>query len=264
MSGFDWLLCPQCGNGLVVEDRAARCDRGHSVDRARQGYLNLLGRAQGANADTPDMVARRHAFLSSGHYSPIADAVSQRSSGSAAVVEVGAGTGWYLARVLDALPSAEGLGVDVSVAAAKRLAKCHPRARAIVADAWQPLPIASAVADVVLSIFAPRNPEEFARVLGPKGRLVVVTPRADHLREARERFGLLGIEADKQQRLASTLGPWFTETEAEDLDVPMVLAPGELVNLVGMGPNAFHDHSADVQEPFEVTARVRISSWQKR
>ena len=34
--------CPVCGGPLVREERAYRCEKGHSYDLAREGYTYLL------------------------------------------------------------------------------------------------------------------------------------------------------------------------------------------------------------------------------
>ena len=52
----------------------------------------------------------------------------------------------------------------------------------MVADSWARLPVRDAAVDRVLVVFAPRNGRD-RRVLRPGGRLVVVTPAADHLAE---------------------------------------------------------------------------------
>ena len=64
----------------------------------------------------------------------------------ALVLDAGTGTGCYLAGVLDALPAATGLGLDVSKPALRRAARAHPRAGAVLADLWRPLPVADAAA----------------------------------------------------------------------------------------------------------------------
>lgn len=262
--GFDWLLCPHCREPLQVDGPVAHCAHGHSYDLARHGYLNLLGRAQGLNADSAEMVARRDAFLARGHYVPIAEALVTQvgQPPGARILEVGAGTGWYLARVLDTLPEAAGLGMDVSVPAARRLARCHGRARAVVADAWQPLPLRDGCCDVLLSVFAPRNPAEFARVLAPAGRMVTVTPRPGHLRDARERLTLLEVEPDKGQRMERTLGEFFDRGESVDVDIDLELSSEEMADLVGMGPNAHHAHK--VPEAMAVRAEVAVTTWHPR
>ncbi|MDR2566118.1 MAG: hypothetical protein LBC97_08695, partial [Bifidobacteriaceae bacterium] len=57
------------------------------------------------------------------------------------ILDLAGGTGYYLAEVLDAIPAARGLVLDLSPAAAKRAARCHPRAGAATADAWERLPL---------------------------------------------------------------------------------------------------------------------------
>ena len=56
------------------------------------------------------------------------------------LLDLGAGTGQYLAHVLERLPGEVGLALDVSKYASRRAAKAHPRASAVLADAWQALP----------------------------------------------------------------------------------------------------------------------------
>lgn len=239
MSGFDWLRCPHCAEPLTRGDGALRCSTGHAFDVARQGYANLLGRAAPANADTPRMLDARARFLAAGHYAPLADAVAARLDGALRIIEVGAGTGHYLARALDAHPDAEGLATDVSVAAAKRAARAHHRAMSIVADTWAGLPLRDGVADAVLCVFAPRNPSEFERVLAPGGRLVVAVPTAAHLADVRALYGLLGVAADKAETVAASLPGWDMD-RPETLTAPLDLTAAEVADLIAMGPNAFH------------------------
>lgn len=243
MSGLDWTRCPHCHEPLARVDKTLRCPGGHSYDIARQGYVNLLGRAAPANADTPVMLEARGRFLAAGHYLPIAQAIGELIGSARSIVEVGAGTGWYLAQALDCAPAAEGLGTDVSPAAAKRIARCHPRAEAIVADTWAGLPIRDGAADLVLCIFAPRNEAEFARILKPGGRLIVVVPRPDHLAELRGRDALLEVAPDKADGLISSLtADGWTLLEERNVANRLDLSGPEVVDLEGMGPNAFHGH----------------------
>ncbi|MHA6525373.1 putative RNA methyltransferase [Tessaracoccus sp. G1721] len=239
MSGLDWLRCPHCGAPLHRDARALRCPSGHAFDVARQGYVNLLGRAAPANADTPAMLDARDRFLAAGHYSPVADAVAAAVGDARRIVEVGAGTGYYLARALDVHPDAEGLATDVSTAAARRAARAHPRAASIVADTWAGLPVADGAADALLCVFAPRNPAEFARILTPGGRLVVVVPRAGHLAELRAGYGLLEVAPDKADALIASLTGWRVAA-SDTVERRLELTAEAVADVIGMGPNAFH------------------------
>ena len=39
----DIRICPVCGEKLNSSPRGLACSRGHSFDRAKEGYVNLLG-----------------------------------------------------------------------------------------------------------------------------------------------------------------------------------------------------------------------------
>src|SRR6185503_17875502 len=136
---------------------------------------SLLGgeRARAAPGDTPEMVAARERFLGSGHFQPLAtalgDLLEHGFAGQGSIVDLGAGTGWYLAALLDRFPDATGIALDVSKPALRRAARAHPRAAAVGCDAWGPLPLRDHVAGAVLNVFAPRNAAEIARVLAPDG-----------------------------------------------------------------------------------------------
>ena len=206
------LRCPHCRADLGLGDsgRAVSCPNRHSFDTARQGYLNLLpGDAGTGTGDNAAMVAARGTFLGAGHYDEIMDAVAAAAVPriDGCCIELGAGTGHYLARVLDAAPHRTGLALDLSVHAARRAARAHPRMGAVVCDAWTALPVRSCVAAVVLSVFAPRNGPEIARVLRPGGALVVVTPTAAHLAELVNALGLISVDERKQQRLERPARP---------------------------------------------------------
>lgn len=259
---LDALACPVCSGPVEVAVGSLRCGAGHTFDVARQGYVNLLGRAAPRNADTADMVAARDEFLARGHYLPILSAVSDAVGDARRVLEVGAGTGWYTSGVLAALPGAVGLATDVSVPASRRAARAHPRLAAVVADTWAGLPLADGSFDAVLCVFAPRNAAEFSRVLTPGGRLVVATPGPEHLRELREAHDLLDIGADKVESLREAFAGTFTHGNSTDVREQMSLSDDEAASLVAMGPNAFHATTSPVRGG-TVTLDVVVTSWSK-
>ncbi len=244
------LACPRCGAGLTVVTegvgRSLRCPSGHSYDVARQGYVNLLGGREPANADTAPMLAARGRVHTSGLFAPVAGLVSAATTGATALLEVGAGTAHYLVGALGADPAAVGIALDVSRAAARAAARADPRVTAVVADVWRPLPVRARSLDAVLCVFAPRNLAEFARVLRPGGRLVVATPGPGHLAGLRDRHGLLRIPPGKDARLAVAAAEFFRLTDTRVSRYRAEADAGLAADLIGMGPNAFHRLPAEV------------------
>lgn len=269
------LACPHCGAHLDEADGALLCGSGHSFDIARQGYVSLLAGASKITGDSAEMIAARAEFLDAGHFdglrAAVADATAAAGVDAPAVLEVGAGTGHYLATVLDALPGAVGIGVDVSKAAARRLARSHPRAAAVVADVWTQLPVQDGAVSHALSIFAPRNAGELRRVLRSDGELVVLTPTDRHLHELVAHLSMVRVDENKTERLGAALAGHFDRISRVAVEYPMTLSHAEARHLVGMGPSARHlgpvalaDAIGELPEPVTVTASVTVSRYRPR
>lgn len=268
---LDVVRCPLCGQRLAPEGRTLRCPQRHTFDTAKQGYVGLLGGGKrAAPADSADMVRARADFLDAGHYAPLAtalaDAARELCPARGTVLDAGAGTGHYLAAVLDAVPEAVGLGLDASVYALRRAARAHDRAGAASWDVWQPFPLRDAAVDLVLNVFAPRNGAEFRRVLRPSGALLVVTPTVRHLAELRGELGLLEIDPAKEERLQRTLEDRFVPESSTQLEYAMRLSAQDIENLALMGPAAHHldagelrERVAALGEPRAVTASFTLS-----
>jgi len=270
-----YLRCPVCFDVLAPAAGAVRCPRGHAYDVARQGYVNLLrGDASTTTADTAEMVAARAAFLEGGHYEGIATRVRAAAAAVDAegcVVDLGAGTGYYLARVLDAGQERVGVALDLSKHATRRAARAHPRIGAAVCDTWVGVPVRDGSAGVVLDIFAPRNGAEMARVLAPGGRAIVVTPTARHLRELVDRLGLLSVDARKPERVADQLEPFLSLVDDRTYEQALRLGPDTIELVVRMGPSAWHTDAtslgeaiAELGELVTVTVSVRVTVWERR
>ncbi|MER5514179.1 methyltransferase domain-containing protein [Streptomyces sp. NPDC002763] len=268
------LRCPTCRTRpLHPGCGALRCPVGHTFDVARQGYAGLLTGARATSGDDAAMVQARSRFLSTGAYAPIRNVGARLAAGAvveqAAVVDVGCGTGYYLAGVLDRLPGAHGLGLDTSVRALRSAARAHDRAAAVAWDVFRPFPLADGVADVVLDVFAPRNPAEFHRVLRPTGRLIVVRPTERHLAELRDRLpAMITIDPAKEQRLHRALDPFFEGTVTEHVEYTASLTRLDALDLVAMTPSARHVSRADLDDggllPDEVTVSVLATAYQPR
>jgi len=268
------LACPHCGGGLRRSGGGLACARGHSFDAARQGYVNLVAGRPPTAGDDREMVRARGEFFDAGYYAPLTAKLAEHAArwwDGGLVVDVGAGTGHHLAGVLDALPRAHGLAVDVSRYALRRAARAHPRAGAVGGDVWRALPLAAGSAGLLLNVFAPRNGPEFARVLRDGGTLLVVTPDARHLAELRSALGLIAVDPRKAERLAAQLRGRFTAAGEERVAVELSLTRAEAATLVEMTPSARHVTAEELRsglarmpEPVAVTAAFRLSVYRRR
>lgn len=268
------LRCPTCGKLPLHSARGALCcPAGHAFNIARHGYVSLLSSTRPTSGDDAAMVQARDRFLTTGGYAPIRRSVNHLASAAvpqdAVVVDVGCGTGYYLAGVLDELPDAHGLGLDSSVRALRSAARSHERATAATWDVFRPFPLADSVADVILDVFAPRNPSEFHRVLRPGGRLVVVRPTERHLAELRARIhGMVTIDHEKEQRLHRALDPHFEPIITQQVEYPMWLAGIGARDLIAMTPSARHvsddDRDGEDSLPDRVTVSVLVTAYRPR
>ncbi|HJW92811.1 MAG TPA: methyltransferase domain-containing protein [Thermoanaerobaculia bacterium] len=200
------LLCTvrDCRAPLAIDARRAVCERGHSFDIARSGYLNLLqpqDRRSRVPGDSPEAAAARRRFLDRGFVQPIRDAiVAFMQPVRGPVLDAGCGEGYHLGSI----DADERHGVDISVAAIDEAAKRYPSCHWIVANADRFLPYADASFAIVMSITARLNPPEFRRVLRDDGRLVIAIPGADDLVELR------GMTRDRVSRTVEMFAEHFT------------------------------------------------------
>lgn len=220
------LVCPVRGCEAPLEpvEKAFACARGHSFDRAKSGYLNLLqpqDRRSRSPGDSKAAVAARRRFLDAGHEAVFRDRLLALVEGLAlaprpAVLDVGCGEGTYLAAVAQPL-GAEACGVDISTAAVEAAARRHRGPSWIVANADRRLPFAAASFDLLLSLTARRSREELARVGKPGAVLVVAVPGPDDLIELREAVLGEATARDRGEALAAALAPAFAPVETFDI-----------------------------------------------
>ncbi|GAA1143966.1 methyltransferase domain-containing protein [Nesterenkonia lutea] len=261
--------------------RGLACAEGHRFDAARQGYVNLLsGRGTRFIADSAPMIMARERVQEAGIFAPLSahlrGPVLDRLPAPLAVdpdqspliLDCGAGTGHYLHQLLDAAPTARGIAVDLSTPGLKRAAR-HRRTLALTWDLWQPLPLRDHSADLLLDVFAPRNVNEYARVLRPGGLAAVVTPRPGHLTELRE-AGLLGMRSEKLNQLLDQIAPALGSPESIDRITSDVTVNPELAaDLVFMGPAGHHRRREELCEEAQrrgvsqVTVDLDVSLWRR-
>ena len=224
------------------------CPLGHRFDVARHGSVRLdVGRGHLRHkGDDRDMIEARRVFFEAGGLRVVTAAlatVTEQACGSRAswwLLDVGAGTGHHSEGILDRSVGGHGVAVDVSRHALAAAARRHSRLAAVGADVWAGLPVRSNMVDVILVAFAPRNAAEMHRVLRPDGRLLVLAPAADHLRELLVHTSV-GIDAHKRERLNRTFGQRFELERRIRVTDRVHLRADAGAALYRMGPWARHD-----------------------
>ncbi len=223
------LLCPVrgCNLPLLRRDTQLQCERGHSFDISRSGYVNLLqpqDRRSRQPGDTAEAVRGRRHLHDLGVTAPLLEAISGllAASPGETVLDAGCGDGFYLGS-LAGQSRLSAHGIDISAAAIEAAANRYPACEWIVANADRRIPYADRTFSAVLSITARRNPTEFHRVLHEGGRLLVAIPAPDDLMELRGPG-----TRDRVPRTLEEFAPFFTLaarrriTTAADLDTSSV------------------------------------------
>lgn len=263
-----FLKCPVCGDSLTVSvpQKRAFCPRGHSFDRAAEGYFNLVTRpSQSSSGDPAETVAARRAFFShpAGYYEPLATTLcsiidSLPVSGIAAAADACCGEGYFtrriMARVRKKSPEAACYAFDLSKKAVKIASKADPETQYFTANVSH-IPLETGSVGLLTHIFAPVAAEEFYRVLSSDGYIIRVFPGKKHLWQIKcalyenpyendedpsmpSDFRLVDFkkvsteaELDNQSlRNLLLMTPYSFRTKKEALE-RLLLCPGMLVNL---------------------------------
>jgi 23S rRNA (guanine745-N1)-methyltransferase len=277
-AGHRLLRCPVCQFDLTGAAGALVCRNRHSFDLSREGYVNLLSgrrRRWASGGDSLEQLRHRAAFLDAGYFDDIAATIAEHAeqsctsmSGAWRILDAGFGTGHHLARIAEVLlPDVVGIGLDISRDAARQAARRWPTLGFAVTDLWTEWPVQSAAVDLVMSIFAPKNFSEAARVLRPGGLIAVAYPGVDHMIELRDRFALM-----RRYEAAAQL---YTEAVRHFVGLPRflrlrrraVLDNAAIRNAILMGPNARHLSVSALDAelgPLAVTFDVTVSFARKK
>jgi 23S rRNA (guanine745-N1)-methyltransferase len=269
----DRLRCPIDQLALRQDGNSVRCDSGHSFDIARQGYINLLAASDKRTKDPGDskeMIAARRAFLSAGHYRPIADKLAELVLPGLApapvIVDAGCGEGYYLEQLIQRLPQAEGsaatvIGFDISKWAVQAAARRLPASWLVASN--RNIPVVAGSADVVLSLFGFPAYDSFQRILKKAATLLLVSAGPRHLIELREViYPVVNSSDSSEGQQAQTAG--FCPIESVNLQYSTAdLNPMEIGQLLLMTPHLFRasregrERAASLEQ-LSVTVDVRF------
>ena len=209
------FCCPICREELYMEEKRLYCPLGHSFDRAKSGYVNLLRTAGKNHGDNKEMISARRAFLEGGHYSPLRDALCEvlQEDAPGTLFDAGCGEGWYTSGMSETLPDSKIGAVDISAVAAGYAGKRRlPNTEIAVASLYD-LPVADASFDALTLLFSPFSRKEFLRILKPGGRMYMAVPGRRHLYGLKE----LLYENPYENILSDTAVEGFTFEKEEHI-----------------------------------------------
>ena len=243
------LRCPICHDTVSVFDKSAQCANNHQFDRAKQGYFNLLPSHKKRSkhpGDDAQMVASRMRFLSQGYYQPVVDTIIQAlhehgltKQSSATVVDAGCGEGFYTDAIAQHFASSSVCGFDIArpaVLAATRRNKTIQWLVASVSD----IPLQGAQCDVIISIFSRADWAEFARLLKPKGIVIMLTPGHDHLLDLRQAI-YDEVRPYPEDKRLQDLPSGLRMTKQHAIQYDMQLQGSEtIMDLLAMTPHYWH------------------------
>ena len=184
--------CPLCRTKLLKNERALKCEHGHSFDISAEGYVHLLP-ANKMNSKVPgdskEMAASRSAFLDKGYYEPLLlelerTVLELSENEETAMLDCGCGEGYYTSNIAKELknrfPKAKIAGFDISRPSVRRAAKRTKEVDFAVASVFD-IPFFDESFDILLNVFSPLSIDEYKRVLKDGGYYIYVVPAARHL-----------------------------------------------------------------------------------
>ncbi|MBR9882692.1 MAG: methyltransferase domain-containing protein [Oceanospirillales bacterium] len=276
------LSCPVCHGALAIDadEKSLRCEAGHSFDRARQGYWNLLLAQRKKSKDPGDnseMIQARRRFLDAGYYWLIAEQLNQllvaELSGiqSPLLLDLGCGEGYYTMQIEEALTaagfSAQIAGLDISKHAVKAACKRSTGIDWLVATgADVPLPAESL--DAMTLMFSRVMPGPMAKVIKPGGLLVVVWPGPAHLMALRELIydEVRLREYDPTPELDALFEHQRTETLNFDFEIDNAQGIDDLLTMTPHGQRIKSStHSAILERgQLNCQADIRLGVYRRR
>ena len=183
--------CPICSRPLELQQRSFICENKHCFDVAKEGYVNLLPVQRKKSlipGDSKEMLTSRQRFLEGGYYYFLVEAVAELitqhcmdDQNPIELLDMGCGEGYYCQQLLQKNQSLHITAVDIAKQGVLMTAKRKLGLQAAVASVYE-MPFFGNSFDCALSIFSPVSGVETARVLKPKGKLIIVGPADKHLR----------------------------------------------------------------------------------
>ncbi len=257
------LACPIDGKKLKQTDKQYVCENGHTFDIARQGYVNLLPvqhKRSKQPGDSKAMVLARTDFLNAGYYQAVAEKLTEMVSAQIindnsinhnehCILDAGCGEGYYFDFIFNALKNETGvgklsfIGLDISKDAVIQAAKRNKQISWVVGTNRQP-PVEEKSVDIILCLFGFISFDGFYKTVKPGGKIIIVDPGAEHLKELREII-YPEIKKPDQQRSLQTENTGFSLVHSEKLQFKVNIAnKTQINNLLLMTPHFYRASKA--------------------
>lgn len=189
------ISCPNCKSSMRVDVVQLTCEKGHSFDIAKQGYVNLLTRAVKTNYHKELFDSRRKLITESVFFAPLHQKLTEliievQGSSRLFILDAGSGEGSHLYKIhhglLDYTPEKiTAAGIDIAKEGILKAAKYYGGQNWFVADLAN-IPFQNQTVNIILNILSPANYDEFTRVLEKDGLAIKVVPQKDYLIQLRE------------------------------------------------------------------------------
>ncbi len=274
------LACPIDGLPLVKTDVGFKCEKNHSYDLARHGYINLLPvqyKASRDPGDSKDMIAARRNVLDDGYYEPLANAVSQcvnehvsSNTKTGLITDAGCGEGYYTALIAENIAKLQlqqapaVLGVDISKWAVMSAAKKYKTGAWAVATNKH-LPLTNGSIGIITSLFGFECWQPWAQLQTCGQLVIVVDAGPEHLLQIRERiYTDVNIHTIPDNVEAQASG--YEKIQQQDVNFENTI-DSELMlrNIIGMTPHvhrvkasALQDLSLLTGKPIQFNAVIRV------
>ena len=239
------LICPVCGEALTIEEKRTFCSKGHSFDKAKEGYFYLITKqGYSLSGDSAESVKARREFLNAGYYDVLAKAlvetVKKYGKNQDVLTDACCGEGYYSGYIEKNIPfELKITGFDLSKAAVRLAAKAYPDSLFYTANISS-IPQADSSADLMLHSFAPVHNGEFSRVLKKGGYLIDVIPAKRHLWQLKEVLYEKPYENDEK----SSVEEPFRLVENVTVTDTVTLDKNGVKNVLFMTPYAYKTSEA--------------------
>lgn len=238
---IDLFHCPICSSSMVLKDYAQLvCEKNHSFDLSKQGYVNLAPQAHVTKYDRTLFEARKR-IMTSGYFQPVLNRLIELIETHAnkkpilRMLDAGSGEGSHLAYLASNMErEIAGVGIDLAKEGVLAAAKDYPGNSWVVADLAN-CPFQEKAFDVLLNILSPANYKEFTRILKEDGLFIKIVPENAYLKQLRAIF-YEDVEKEKEGNPVDSVSAHFKNVTTERMTYDFPLDVDLLENLIRMTP----------------------------